>query len=157
MMQSANVSVGQSVQRPPLAVDGAQLERFLMRAVAQALDVRPVRECSGLCDWQLKRVRHHIDQNIGSSISVEKLAAVAKLSPSHFSRAFRISTGLSPHAFVIQARIEHARTLMQDSSASLAEIAFQCGLADQSHLSRVFRRVMGKSPSQWRRDAVMRS
>ncbi|OEO30702.1 hypothetical protein VW23_019735 [Devosia insulae DS-56] len=130
------------------------MDRFLMAAVARALDVQPARESGGLCDWQLKRVRRHIEQNIGGPILVNELATVAKLSQSHFSRSFGISTGLSPHAFIVRARIDRARTLMRETSSSLAEVAFQCGLADQSHLSRVFRRVVGKSPSTWRRDAI---
>lgn len=155
-MQSANVSVERAGQRVPLAALGSsQLDHFLLQAVAQALDVRPASESSGLCDWQLKRVRRHVEQNIGGPILVRELAAIAKLSQSHFSRSFGISTGLSPHTFIVHARVDHARTLMRETSANLAEIAFQCGLADQSHLSRVFRRVVGQSPSKWRRDAVL--
>lgn len=153
MMHAADL--GSAPSRFNQALNGSQLDGCLMRAVAEALDVRPAAPGGGLCDWQLKRVRRHIEANIGRSITVAELAGVAKLSQSHFTRCFGISTGMSPHTFIMRARVQHARTLMRETSASLAEIAFQCGLADQSHLSRVFRHLTGSTPSQWRRDALL--
>jgi AraC family transcriptional regulator len=74
-----------------------------------------------------------------------------KLSTSYFSSAFKTSFGLSPHNYIVAQRVEFAKQLMLNTSAPLCEIALDCGLADQAHLSRVFRRLTGTTPSAWRR------
>ncbi len=108
---------------------------------------------SGLCDWQFKRVRSHIDQHIDRPIPVRELAGLAKLSLSRFSRAFALRTGLSPHAYLTKERIKLAQSLLTASNDSLADIAVQCGLCDEAHLSRLFKRQTGKPPGRWRREA----
>jgi AraC family transcriptional regulator len=138
----------------PQNTGGAGIEELLLRAVANALAApRPHRAC-GLCDWQLKRVRGYIDRHIADPIEVRQLAALAKLSPGHFSRAFAVSTGVTPHSYVIGERMKRAVALL-GTPESLAEIAFQCGFSDQSHFSRLFRREFGTPPSRWRRRAQL--
>jgi AraC-like DNA-binding protein len=73
------------------------------------------------------------------------------LSGFHFNVAFRKSVGDSPHQYIIRRRIERAQGLMLSTDLSLSEIAAQCGLADQAHLTRLFRKVAGESPAAWRR------
>jgi AraC-like DNA-binding protein len=73
------------------------------------------------------------------------------LSIGHFFRAFRATFGATPHAYIMRQRILHAKMLMASSKAPLARIAFDCGLCDQAHFSRAFRRVVGVSPNVWRR------
>lgn len=131
---------------------GAEIEELLLRAVARALDVPRSRRACGLCDWQLKRVRGYVVRRIAVPIAVRELAALAKLSPGHFSRAFAVSTGVTPRSYVIGERMRRAVTLLE-TPESLAEIAFQCGFSDQSHFSRLFRREFGTPPSRWRRQA----
>jgi AraC family transcriptional regulator len=93
----------------------------------------------------------HIEASLDSSIKNEELAALVHLNPSHFGRAFRNSFGEPPHEYVIRRRVERAQGLMLSTGASLSEIALDCGLADQSHLTRLFRRIVGESPRAWRR------
>jgi len=79
------------------------------------------------------------------------MAEVVALSKSHFSRAFKCSLGSSPMAYVGARRVERAKVMMTSSRERLTDIALACGFADQSHLNRYFRRVVGTSPGLWRR------
>jgi AraC family transcriptional regulator len=85
---------------------------------------------------------------------VPLLAKLVSFSKSHFSRAFKQSLGLPPMTYVKMRRIERAKTLMTSTNQQLTEIALICGFADQSHLNRSFRRVLGVSPGRWRRTNV---
>ncbi len=104
----------------------------------------------GLAGWQLRRVIGHIEENLGQSLACCELAAVARLSTGHFCRAFKTSVGEPPHAYVIRQRIRHAQRLMLRTDDALSEIACICGLTDQAHLTRLFRRVVGNTPRAWR-------
>jgi AraC family transcriptional regulator len=112
--------------------------------------------CCGLAPWQRMRIMRHIDANLTNRLSTVQLAALVRLSPSHFCRAFKTNLGCSPHEYVIQRRIARAKTMMLETESSLAQIALDCGLADQAHLSRLFRRRIGTSPSVWRRGHELR-
>jgi AraC family transcriptional regulator len=100
--------------------------------------------------YLLKRVREHIDCNIDDSLSLDTLSAIARFSPSHFSRCFRNTTGLTPHAYVMQQRLLRARLLIASTSLGLTEIALRAGFSDQSHLTRWFQRRMGFTPGAFR-------
>lgn len=106
----------------------------------------------GLAPWQIRKVSMHIAQNIDGPLRNGELAAVARLTTSHFSRAFRASVGIPPHEYVIQRRIERAKALMLSTDTPLGQIALDCGLSDQAHLSRLFVRLVGESPRSWRRN-----
>jgi len=112
---------------------------------------KPAPSAGGLAQWQVKRLELHIENSISRPIALHELAAVSRLSTSHFSAAFKISFGLPPHAYLIERRVAFAKTRMLTSDAPLSEIALDCGFADQAHLSRVFRRVTGMPPNVWRR------
>jgi AraC family transcriptional regulator len=105
----------------------------------------------GLAPWQIRRVKIHIEANLDAPIRVKELAELAKLSSFHFCRAFRDSFGDSPHGYVMRRRVERAQGLMLTTNASLGQIAADCGLADQAHFSKLFRRFVGESPGVWRR------
>jgi AraC family transcriptional regulator len=105
----------------------------------------------GLAPWQLRLVCKYIDEHLSDRITIEDLAAVARLSRSHFTRAFKVSVGSPPHNFILQQRIERAKELMLNSGEPLVQIALICGLADQSHFSRTFRAQAGCTPANWRR------
>ncbi|AYD02512.1 AraC family transcriptional regulator [Neorhizobium sp. NCHU2750] len=109
----------------------------------------------GLAPWQVKKIRQHIEARIGHGIPLDELAQLVRLSTSYFSSAFKSTFGVSPHSYIVCCRVDHAKYRMLTSDAPLCEIALDCGLADQSHLSRVFRRVTGTTPSAWRRHACM--
>ena len=108
----------------------------------------------GLASWQARRLRAHIDANLGSRISVGDLAIVTGLSSSYFWRAFKRTFGTTPHAYITHRRIELAQRLMLTTSTALSEIALACGMCDQAHFSRSFRRTVGKTPTEWRRNRL---
>ncbi len=125
---------------------GAMLETVDQQPVSA-----PVTARRGLAPWQIRRVLTYVDANLDSSIRNKELAAVARLSEFHFNVAFRNSVGHPPHEYIIRRRVERAQGLMLSSDKPLSEIAAECGLADQAHLTRLFRRVVGESPAAWRR------
>ena len=110
------------------------------------------RQClrGGLAPRQLHRVTEAVDANLGGDPSISTLAKECGLATSHFARAFRQSTGMAPHQWLVKRRIECAKSLLL-GVRSLAEIAISCGFADQSHLTRHFSRSEGFSPALWRR------
>ncbi|MCY1358309.1 HTH-type transcriptional activator RhaR [compost metagenome] len=105
----------------------------------------------GLAPWQVRRARELIASHLADGLSVARLARECALSRSYFTRAFKRSTGMSPHDWLLQMRVEKARELMLRTPLSLSQIGLECGFADQSHFSRVFHRMTGASPSGWRR------
>ena len=109
------------------------------------------RPSGGLAPWQINRVKEFIERHLAEPIMLDDLARIAKLSTSYFSTAFKASFGTSPHSYILEQRVEHAKHRMINTEAPLSEIALDCGLADQAHLSRLFRRATGSTPSAWRR------
>jgi len=105
----------------------------------------------GLTPWQVRQVNRHIDEALASTIRTDDCAAAARLSNSHFRRAFKVTFGLTFFRYVNQRRIERAQEMMVMTDRPLCQIAEQCGFADQSHFTRVFRRLVGPSPACWRR------
>jgi transcriptional regulator GlxA family with amidase domain len=106
----------------------------------------------GLSTRQLDAVTAFIRDNLARPIRLSELANLADLSPSQFGRAFRTSTGTTPHLWHLGARIESAKQLLADRRYSLAEIALDTGFSEQSHFNRAFRAATGVSPGAWRRD-----
>lgn len=104
-----------------------------------------------LATWQAKRVLAYIDANLGRDLQTGELAKLARLSDSHFCRAFKVSVGMSPYEYITRRRVELARTMMKTTSAPLSQVALECGWQDQSSFCRTFRRVLGLSPNAWRR------
>jgi AraC family transcriptional regulator len=109
----------------------------------------PVR--GGLAPWQVKRVLDYIEKNLAECIPVGAIAAVVGLCSSHFSRAFKRSLGLPFHLYLMRRRVALAQRLMLNTADSLGTIAVSCGMSDQSHLTRWFRRVVDETPNAWRR------
>jgi AraC family transcriptional regulator len=108
----------------------------------------------GLSVGQAKRALAFIEANLGSKIGIAELSALVALSKCHFCRAFKLTLGNSPMAYVSIRRIERAKLLITSTSECLSEIALACGFADQSHFNRSFSRTVGKSPGLWRRCAA---
>jgi AraC family transcriptional regulator len=79
------------------------------------------------------------------------VARECRLSVSQFSRAFRRTMGVAPHKWLLTRRVEVAKDRLRDNLLSLPDVALACGFADQSHLTRVFTRIVGLSPGAWRR------
>ncbi|WP_088347950.1 MULTISPECIES: AraC family transcriptional regulator [Rhodomicrobium] len=105
----------------------------------------------GLASWQLKRAAELLSANLNGEIALAAVASACGLSLSHFTRAFRNSTGEPPHRWLLGRRVDSAKSLLRSSKLSLSEIAAVCGFADQSHFTRIFRRYVGVSPGEWRR------
>jgi len=105
----------------------------------------------GLAPFQARRLVEYIDTHIAERMSLHQLARMAGLSNRHFSRAFKQTFGIPSHAYVIRRRIEVAQSVMLRSQLPLSDIALACGLSDQSHLTRMFRRIIGETPYAWRR------
>src|ERR1700693_3057347 len=100
----------------------------------------------GLAPWQMLRVRAYIDSNLHRTIHIRDLSAVARRSPAHFSRKFKLAVGESPHAYVVRRRLGRACHLLMNSAEPLSEIALSAGFSDHAHLCRLFRRGFGRSP-----------
>jgi AraC family transcriptional regulator len=118
------------------------------------LDRRPPRNHRrlGLSGRQLSVVTDFIHDNLVQPIRLSELASLADLSPSQFGRAFKISTGTTPHLWHLDARIESAKRLLTQHRYSLAEVALDTGFSEQSHFNRAFRAATGVSPGAWRRE-----
>jgi AraC family transcriptional regulator len=130
---------------------GAESEESSRSAAGSQITARP----GGLANWQAKRAVAYIEANLGSKIEIGEIANLVALSKSHFSRTFRHSLGSTPMAYVSMRRVERAKLMMTSTSERLTDIALTCGFADQSHLTRYFRRIVGMSPGLWRRSVAM--
>lgn len=140
------------------AASGLLLDQILSAACAHALGhygsaSAPVRRLpSGLARWQEQRAKELMDARM--DVSLSELAAECGLSVTHFSRAFRQSTGVSPHQWLLARRLSKAKELLSGSRLSLAEIALSCGFSSQSHFNVAFRSNTQVSPGQWRRARI---
>lgn len=105
----------------------------------------------GLAPWQERRAKEIMRARLASSLTIADVAAECKLTPSHFARSFRRSTGVAPHEYLSRLRIEEAKRLMTTTELPLADVALICGFSDQSYFTRVFSRSVGTSPGAWRR------
>jgi AraC-like DNA-binding protein len=105
----------------------------------------------GLAPFQAKRLVEYIDTHLAERISLDHLARIAGLSNGHFCRAFKQTFGISAHTYVIRRRVEYAKRAMLSTQLPLSDIALTCGLSDQSHFTRIFRTIVGETPSAWRR------
>jgi len=105
----------------------------------------------GLATWQVKRSKEMIAGDLTGATPLHEIAGACGLSVSHFSRAFHKSTGLAPHAWLLQFRVDSAKDMLRSGDASLSTIARACGFADQSHFARVFTNRVGLSPRAWRK------
>jgi AraC family transcriptional regulator len=104
----------------------------------------------GFAAWQSQRLAAHVDANLACKIVIKELAASLDISVGHFCRAFKCTFGMPARIWIRQRRIEFAQGLMLTTRDSLSEIALSCGMSDQSHFTRSFRRIVGEAPSSWR-------
>jgi AraC family transcriptional regulator len=152
--------------RKALSINKDEANQFIVKAAALLQAESDIRQLDAgtapgprrhhLAPWQITRVVRHIDANLTEKIAIPALAALTRLSPGHFARAFRATVGETPYAYVIRRRIERAQELIRSTDKPLAEISLDCGLADQAHMTRLFRRALGVTPGAWRRAVVLR-
>ena len=140
--------------------------RYLLRAsallrvgcgtCADAEGARPSASRGGLLAWQLNRVIDYIETHLAEKITAMDLADLINVSVGQLIRAFKISAGVPPFHYIASRRVELACTMMSTTREPLSQIAIACGLCDQAHLCKVFRRMIGMSPSNWRRMIPLR-
>ena len=137
----------------PLLIDGlvATLLAHLGRRHSNRTVATQRPTAGGLSARKLKRVLDHIDANIGGEIGLEALAALVEQGSFHFQRCFKQATGLPPHRYIVERRVERACDLLATTRLPLVDIALACGFADQSHFGRVFRRHHAMTPMDYRR------
>jgi AraC family transcriptional regulator len=104
----------------------------------------------GLAPWQLRLARDRINASLEEELSLKQIARECRLSASHFARAFTRSTGISPHRWLMQRRVDAAKDVMLSTDFSLVEISLKCGFSDQSHFTKVFAEATGETPGRWR-------
>jgi len=107
-----------------------------------------------LPSFRVRRVTEYIEQNLEKELRLAELAALVCMSPYHFARLFKGSTGVPPHRFVLRRRVAHARALLAAPELSIAQIAGRVGFRRPSHFTTVFRRVSGLTPRDYRNDAL---
>lgn len=125
----------------------AIIARLMSRPLPPARDSTS----TGLAPWQLRRVLEYLDAHLAQRVELAALATLVGLSQSHFSHAFRVSTGVAPYRWQLEARIQRAQRLLIDTRVSLEQIAESTGFADAVHFGRTFRRLTGVPPAAWRR------
>jgi AraC-like DNA-binding protein len=109
------------------------------------------RKRSTLAPWQLRRAVEFIEANCLRSIRLQEIASLTGLSQSHFSHSFKASTGLAPHEWQMNARLDRAKQMLVSGARPLTEVAVESGFADHAHFSRVFRKHVGTTPSKWKK------
>ena len=121
---------------------------------ARLLALRPAARAEdgkGLAPWRLRRVIDYMEAHLPDRVDLAQLAQLVGLSTSHFSRAFKASTGMAPYQWQLNARIQRAQTQLINTDASLDQVAEANGFADAVHFGRRFRQLTGSAPATWRR------
>ena len=113
---------------------------------------RPLR--GGLAPARLRRVKELVHAKMEDELTLIEMAQAAELSPAHFSRIFRKSTGETPHQFVLRQRVERAKEMLSEAEMRVLDVAMACGFKTQQHFARVFRRVCGASPTDYRSEVL---
>lgn len=130
------------------SVDAARAQEIVDAYLSATL--APIEVVGGLPPRRLQRVFTHIRENVARELSVTELAQVVGMSQYYFSKLFKMSTGITPHQYVMRQRVERAQELLRETRTPLAEIATQVGFETQSHFTSVFRRLVGATPKHYR-------
>jgi len=105
----------------------------------------------GLPNYKLCQILEYINEYLAQNIGLAELAEVVGISQYHFARQFKQSMGITPHQYLIRQRVERAKRLLLQSELSIADVAFQCGFANQGHLSHHFKRLLNTTPKTFRK------
>jgi AraC family transcriptional regulator len=127
---------------------------FLVKLLQRYGEVRAAELdfAQGFTAERYARVLAFIGAHFGEPITIEDMASEAALSPAHFSRLFRAALGETPYQFLMDYRIEKAKTMLAEPGRPIIDIALACGFADQPHFTRIFKRLTGKTPRDWRQN-----
>jgi AraC-like DNA-binding protein len=126
------------------------LTRLIRCASNFAMPYQPTYIKGGLSNWRLKRAVNLLGADLAKTPSLAEIAAPLQLHPTSFCRAFKQSTGLSPHRYLHAQRVNRAKEMMKDQKRTLTEIALDCGFSGSSHFSVVFKKYSGVSPRVYR-------
>jgi AraC family transcriptional regulator len=118
----------------------------------QNRSVRKLR--GGLGPARLRLVKEVVHAKMEDELTLAEMAQLAELSPAHFSRMFRKSTGETPHQFVLRQRVERAKQMLREAEMRVLDVAVACGFKTQQHFARVFRRICGASPTEYRYEVL---
>jgi AraC family transcriptional regulator len=136
-------------------IEASTLAHRLVAHVVRSYGDGPARVAAppvgGLDGRTVERVAEYVDADLAATITLDGMADVAALSPFHFARAFKATTGLAPHRFVTARRLEAAKAALLTSDASVVRVAHAVGFSNVSHFRRVFRRELGVAPGELRR------
>lgn len=106
-----------------------------------------------LSPQKLQQTRSYLQENLERSVSLSELAGVVELSPSRFARAFKQTTGTSPHKYIVECKIAKAKELLKNPQLSIADISYTLNFSSQSHFTSVFRRLTGTTPHIYRQNS----
>src|SRR5260221_975748 len=123
------------------------LAAHLLREYGAAVS-EPKRQYGGLPREKLVRAVEYIQDQLDTDLTVSRIAQAVYMSPHHFTRLFKQSTGQPPYQYVVDASVRKAKELLTTGKFTISEAAFQVGLADQSHLTHHFKRVFGLPPKR---------
>ena len=115
------------------------------------MHIPPILSNGGLAPWQERRAKEIMHSRLAARLAIADIARECRLTPSYFAKAFRRTTGTSPHQYLTHIRVQEAKSLLLSSTLPLADIALIGGFGDQSYFTRVFTRSVGASPGAWRR------
>jgi AraC family transcriptional regulator len=151
LLSSLRPLIAEPEQAHPLFLDHVALAMTAHMACAFAgLKKDAAMPRGGLTPGHERRAKEFISANLNEAFSLSRLAEECGLSTQHFARAFRISTGMPPHRFLVRQRLERAQELLRTRALSLVDVAIFSGFADQSHFNRVFKTAVGVTPGTWR-------
>lgn len=139
----------------PLFLDSIEqaLAQVLMRGYAvRHRSMRTYR--GGLGPGRLRTIKEFVQAKMENELTLYEMAQSVELSAAHFSRMFRKSTGETPHHFVLRLRIARAKEMLRTAEARVLDVAVACGFKTQQHFARVFRRICGVSPTQYRYEVL---
>ena len=108
----------------------------------------------GLGPARLRKVKEFVQAKMEDEVTLIEIAQGVELSPAHFSRMFRKSTGESPHQFLLRQRVERAKEMLREAEMRVLDVAVACGFKTQQHFARVFRRICGASPTAYRYEVL---
>ena len=141
---TANAELGRALKQIDTLRDDLRRENLQLREEAAATR-------GGLAPWQLRRAEALMSENLSLQVPLGQVAQECGLSVRHLTRAFRQSTGVPPHRWLLDRRVERAKELLPNSALTLSDVALACGFGDQSHFTRTFTAAVRLSPGVWRR------
>jgi len=135
--------------------------RLYVESLASALAVHLLRRYSTagaavrptatvLSSFKLRRATEYMNDNLGKGVALSEIAGALAMSPYHFARVFKQTTGIAPHRYLIERRVEYAKSLLRETGLSITEIAHRVGCTNQSHFSVLFHRATAMTPSMFR-------